>query len=86
MELLRLRLNALISTKTMYMTNTNNEGLISSLIFYPTNSCEEGKSYSILLMYHPSIRLKNVHLSTYHIDQRMLYHHIFTKLILVHVT
>lgn len=31
MELLRLRLNALVSTKTIYMTITNNEGLIPSL-------------------------------------------------------
>ena len=33
MELLRLRLNAPVSTKTIYMTTTNNEGLIPSLIF-----------------------------------------------------
>jgi len=33
MELLRLRLNALVSTKTIYMTTIYNEGLIPSLIF-----------------------------------------------------
>ena len=33
MELLRLRLNALVSTKTIYMTITNNDGLILSLFF-----------------------------------------------------
>ena len=34
MELLRLRLNALVSTKTIYMTMRNKEGLIPSLFFF----------------------------------------------------
>ena len=37
-------LNAMVSTKTIYMTNTNNEGLIPSLFFYPAISCEGGNA------------------------------------------
>ena len=50
MELLRLRLNAMVSTKTIYMTTTNNEGLIPSLFFYPAISCEGGKIYFFLML------------------------------------
>ena len=38
----------LISTIIVYMTTTNNEGLIPSLFFYPVISCEGSKIYFFL--------------------------------------
>ena len=43
-----VEMECLVSTILVYMTTTNNEGLIPSLFFYPAISCEGGKIYFFL--------------------------------------
>ena len=43
-----VEMECLVSTIIVYMTTTNNKGLIPSLFFYPVISCEGGKIYFFL--------------------------------------
>ena len=43
-----VEMECLVSTIIVYMTTTNNEGLIPSLFFYPVISCEGSKIYFFL--------------------------------------